>query len=101
MSSAATISKNAAYLAVAELVSKLLQFFIIVYAARMLGAADYGKFSFALAFSMIIIVFFDAGIYTLLVREISKGMDRKISCQYHCLEGHYRRNCFSLCSDLP
>ena len=72
MSSAATISKNAAYLAVAELVSKLLQFFIIVYAARMLGAADYGKFSFALAFSMIIIVFFDAGIYTLLVREISR-----------------------------
>ena len=40
------ISKNIAALTTAELISKALQFVLFVYAARLLGKADFGKFSF-------------------------------------------------------
>ena len=66
------ISKNIAALTTAELISKVLQLVLFVYAARILSKADFGKFSFALAFSMIIIIFADFGINTLLVREIAR-----------------------------
>ena len=66
------ISKNIAALTTAELISKALQFVLFVYAARLLGKADFGKFSFALAFSMIAIIFADLGINTLLIREIAR-----------------------------
>ncbi len=69
------ISKNILALASAELASKIIQFILLVYAARLLGKADFGKFSFALAFSMIAIIFADFGINTLLVREISRKKD--------------------------
>jgi len=69
------ISKNIAALTTAELISKALQLVLFVYAARLLGKADFGKFSFALAFSMIAIIFTDLGINTLLVREIARKKD--------------------------
>lgn len=67
-----TISKNIAYLAVSEIVSKLMLFFIITYAARSLEKVYFGKFSFAMSFSLIAILFADFGINTLLIREISR-----------------------------
>jgi len=72
MNTARRISKNMFALTTAELISKILQFVLFVYAARFLGKIDFGKFSFALAFSMIAIIFTDFGINTLLVREIAR-----------------------------
>jgi O-antigen/teichoic acid export membrane protein len=66
------ISKNIVALAAAEIVSKALQFVLLVYAARMLGSISFGKFSFALAFSMIAVIFADFGINALLIREIAR-----------------------------
>jgi len=66
------ITRNTVFLAGAEIISRMLQFFVMVYAARILGKTVFGTFSFGLAFAMIVIIFFDAGIYTLLVREIAR-----------------------------
>ena len=66
------ISKNIVALTIAELISKSLQFILFIYAARILSKADFGKFSFALAFSMVIVIFADFGINTLLIREVAR-----------------------------
>ena len=55
MNAVKRISKNIAALSVAEVISKGLQFVVMVFAARILGKEDFGKFSFALAFAFIAI----------------------------------------------
>lgn len=73
MGTASRIYKNTAYLGIAEIVSKLLQFVVMLYAARLLSKEHFGKFSFALSLSFIAIVLADLGINTLLIREISRN----------------------------
>ncbi len=72
METARRIYKNAMYLGIAEVVSKILQFVIMLYAAKLLSKEYFGKFSFALSLSLIAIVLADLGINTLLVREIAR-----------------------------
>ncbi len=72
MGTAKRIYKNTMYLGAAEIVSKILQFVVMLYAARLLSKEYFGKFSFALSLSLIAIVFADLGINTLLIREISR-----------------------------
>ncbi|MBI3035996.1 flippase [Candidatus Woesearchaeota archaeon] len=73
MATARRIYKNTIYLGAAEIVSRVLQFVVMLYAARILSQEHFGKFSFALSFSFIAIVLADLGINTLLVREISRN----------------------------
>ena len=80
MSTARRIYKNTMYLGIAEVVSKVLQFLIMLYAARLLSQEHFGKFSFALSLSFIAIVLADLGIDSLLVREISR--DKNHSSKY-------------------
>jgi len=75
MGAARRIYKNTMYLGAAEIVSRILQFVIMLYAARALSQEHFGKFSFALALSLIAMVLADLGIGTLLVREISRNKD--------------------------
>ncbi|MBI1936237.1 flippase [Candidatus Woesearchaeota archaeon] len=81
MATARRISSNMAALSFAELVSKLLQFAIMVYAARQLDKESFGVFSFALAFSFIAVIFADLGINTYLIREIAR--DKKRAAKYY------------------
>ncbi|MBI2659765.1 flippase [Candidatus Woesearchaeota archaeon] len=74
------IYKNTIYLGAAEIVSKLLQFVVMLYAARLLSKGDFGKFNFALSLSLIAIVFADLGINSFLIREISR--DRRLAGKY-------------------
>ncbi|KKT75456.1 MAG: lipopolysaccharide O-side chain biosynthesis protein [Candidatus Peregrinibacteria bacterium GW2011_GWA2_44_7] len=80
MGAARRIYKNTLYLGVAEIVSKVLQFVIMLYAARILDKEYFGRFSFALSLSLIAIVLADLGINTLLVREISRN--RNLASKY-------------------
>ena len=80
MGTARTIYKNTLYLGAAEIVSKVLQFVVMLYAARLLSKEHFGKFSFALSLSLIAIVLADLGINTLLVREISRN--RNLASKY-------------------
>ena len=73
MGTARRIYENTVYLGIAEAVSRVLQFVVMLYAARILSQEHFGKFSFALSLSLIAIVLADFGINTLLVREISRN----------------------------
>lgn len=86
MGTARRIYKNTVYLGIAEVVSRVLQFVVMLYAARLLGKTDFGKFSFALSLSLLALVLADLGINTLLVREISRNKSRA---------GKYFANAFS------
>ena len=73
MGTARRIGKNTLYLGTAEVVSRALQFIVMLYAARLLSQQSFGKFSFAVSLSFIAVILADLGINTLLVREISRN----------------------------
>ncbi len=60
----------------AEIVSKAIRIALVVFSARLLGDANYGKFTFALAFTTLFLILSDMGIHQLLVREIARKPDR-------------------------
>lgn len=70
-----TIAKNTFWLFFGQIVSRLIKVALVVYAARILGVEGYGLFSFALSYIMILAIFSDIGISSLLVREMSKNFD--------------------------
>jgi len=76
-----TIFKNTFWLAVAEGVTRLLKLILIIYVARILGATEYGKFNFALAFVSLFIIFADFGLSQITTREFSrdKGREKEFS----------------------
>ncbi len=67
-----TIVKNTFWLAIAEGFTRFLKLFLIIYVARILGATEYGKFTFALAFISLFIVFSHLGISAIATRELSR-----------------------------
>ncbi len=79
MSSVRTISKNVIYLGVGEVVTKLLLFVLVAYAARSFGKETFGLLSFGLSFALIILIFYDFGAYQMLVREISYNKDKALN----------------------
>ena len=72
MSAVKSIYRNLLFLSSGEIISKILQFVLMVYAARILDQASFGKFSFAISLSFIAIITADLGINHLLIREISR-----------------------------
>ena len=72
-----TIAKNTFWLAIAEGVTRFLKLFLIIYIARILGATEYGKFTFALAFVSLFAIFSDFGISTITTREIAREKEKE------------------------
>jgi len=72
-----TIFKNISWLAVTEGISKLLKLVLLIYVARILGATEYGKFSFAFAFIGLFTVFFSLGLPRIIVRELSRDREKE------------------------
>ncbi|MCD6471069.1 oligosaccharide flippase family protein, partial [bacterium] len=75
-----TIFKNTFWLMFAEGISKGLMFFLTILIARYLGAAGYGKFSFAFAFVSLFAVIADFGLSTLTIREVAR--DKSLARKY-------------------
>ena len=67
-----TVIKNAFWLSAGQIGSRLFRAFIIIYAARLLGAAEYGVFSYIVGLAGFFTVFSDVGINTILTRTISQ-----------------------------
>jgi O-antigen/teichoic acid export membrane protein len=67
-----TIFKNTFWLAVAEGITRIFKLVLIVFVARILGATEYGKFTFALAFVTIFAIFSDFGLSDITIRELSQ-----------------------------
>jgi len=72
-----TIAKNTLWLAIAEGITRFLKLFLIIYVARILGATEYGKFTFALAFISLFTIFADLGIGTITTREIARDKEKE------------------------
>lgn len=66
-----TVIKNTFWLVFAEIISRFLEFILIVYIIRILGVTEFGKFTFALALVGIFIVIFDLGISDITTRDLA------------------------------
>ncbi|MCX6790670.1 MAG: oligosaccharide flippase family protein, partial [Candidatus Gribaldobacteria bacterium] len=67
-----TILKNTFWLTLSEGINMVLKFFLFIYIARILGAGEYGKLGFGLAFVGLFNVFADLGLSKIVNREFAK-----------------------------
>ncbi len=66
------VAKNILALTIADFANKVLSLLLVVYIARHLGDVDFGKYSFAFAFSSFFLIFADMGLSTLIVRDVAR-----------------------------
>ena len=74
------VAKNTAYLAFADIASKILGFVFYLLAARGLGVEEFGVLSFAVAFITMFAVLTDLGLGTVTAREIAR--DRTVARRF-------------------
>src|SRR3989344_6207032 len=72
-----TIAKNIFWLSIGQVGSRLIRAIIIIYAARVLGAAEYGIFSYVLGLAGFFTIFADLGISPLMTREIASHPEKR------------------------
>ncbi|MBI2024707.1 MAG: flippase [Candidatus Harrisonbacteria bacterium] len=72
-----TIAKNTFWLFSGQIVGRLLRAAIVIYAARALGAAGWGAFSYALGIAAFLTIFSDIGINALITKEASRNPELK------------------------
>lgn len=70
------IARNTVFLVGGRFLSRLVQFFLFIYAARRLGAAEFGIFSFGYATVAILAIAMDLGISVYLVQQVSRDTRR-------------------------
>ncbi len=66
------VVKNTVWLMAGRLVSRVFQFLLIIYAARVLGVGRFGVFSYGLALISLVSVFFDMGVSSYCIVKTSK-----------------------------
>ena len=67
------IAKNTLWLSISEVAGRILRVFVIIYAARALGAAGWGTFSYLTSLAAVFTIFSDIGISSVLIRETTKA----------------------------
>ena len=72
-----TIFKNTFWLGVTQGADKFLRLILLIYVARILGATEYGKFTFSLAFVALFTVLFTLGTGAIVIREFAKDKSRE------------------------
>lgn len=72
-----TILKNTFWLVVAEAVGGIMRLVLLIYVARILGATEYGKFTFAFSFVSVMVIFADLGITNIITREFSRNKEKE------------------------
>jgi O-antigen/teichoic acid export membrane protein len=70
-----TVAKNTIWLSVSNFGGRLIKAIIIIYAARLLGTAGYGVFSYAITLAGFLTLFMDPGINGILIRDAAKVDD--------------------------
>lgn len=79
------VFKNTFWLYSANIISKILKFFLVVYAARILGPLNYGVFNYVIYLVGLFFMFSDLGIGSFLIREYQKeniNKDKIISLSF-------------------
>lgn len=72
-----TVAKNTFWLFFGEAFGRLARAAIVIYAARILGAAEWGVFSYAVTLAALFTIFSDIGVSALLTREAVKNPEMK------------------------
>ena len=72
-----TLFKNTFWLVAANGTSKLLKLILFIYIARILGATEYGKFTFALAFVGLFWIISDLGLSHITTRELAREKEKE------------------------
>lgn len=67
-----TFTKNVFWLSVANIANRLIRAALIIYAARALGVAGYGIFSYAVSLAAFFSIFSDMGVSALITKEASR-----------------------------
>jgi len=75
-----TIAKNTFWLFSGQMIGRLLRAAIVIYAARVLGAAGWGAFSYALGIAAFLTIFSDIGINALITKQTAR--DPALKDQY-------------------
>ncbi len=70
--SSQTVAKNTVWLSISNFGGRIIKAVIIIYGARVLGAAGYGVFSYAVTLAGFFTLFVDPGINSVLIREGAK-----------------------------
>lgn len=70
---ARTLAKNLLTLSVTQIISQFTSFFIIIYLARVLGAENFGKISFAQAVCLYFTLVANLGLTVVGVREVARN----------------------------
>ena len=68
-----TILKNTFWLSSSEIVGRLFKAAVVIYAARVLGAAGFGTFSYVMGLASLLTAFSDLGMSSIVVREGAKN----------------------------
>jgi PST family polysaccharide transporter len=68
-----TVAKNTVWLSISNIGGRIVKAAIIIYGARILGAAGYGVFSYAVTLAGFFTFFVDPGISSVLIREGAKA----------------------------
>ncbi len=71
------IVKNTLWLTLAEALNQGLKLILVILAARILGATEYGVFTFALAFSGLFLFMADLGLNIIVTREFAKEEQKR------------------------
>lgn len=75
MNTTQNIAKNVSVLGVSSVITSVLGFFLLIYIARYLGEVEFGKYSFAMSFTALFIIFANFGINNLIIREIARNKE--------------------------
>ena len=73
MNTAKTIAKNTSVLALSQVITAILGFFLLIYTARYFGEVEFGKYRFAMSFSALFAIFANLGINNYIIREIARN----------------------------
>jgi len=76
MNTVRRIANNTAVLLISQAISKILHFILAIFVARYLGVALFGKYAFAISFTLLFSVLADMGLNILIVREVSRDRSR-------------------------
>lgn len=80
MTTVRRIAKNVAFLFSGDAIAAVLGIILVVFFARYLGAAEYGKYVFAVAFTSLFLILADLGLSSLSIREIAR--DNRKAAEY-------------------
>jgi O-antigen/teichoic acid export membrane protein len=70
------IAKNTTIWVVSDTLTKILGMALVIYSTRFLGDTGFGKYTFALSFSIIFAMFSDLGLNQLFVRDVARDKSK-------------------------